>query len=169
MDTIRKIRPNDYNQISKIIKLVFFKSNKSQNGFLMSHIEKYKFEKLINSSKYCYILEEEDEIKGFLLAYPNKLIEPTGDINEYLINIFKDEFIYIYQIGINPKFQKMGLGTLLYKKLFEDAKSRIIRVISSAKPYNMASEKFHLGLGFKKIGLIDRNDGGSNYIYERIE
>ena len=169
MNLIRKIRLDDYAQISKIIKLVFFKQNNLQNGFLMSHIRKNIFEKLINSSKYCYVLEEDNGIKAFLLAYSNTLIKPTNDINKHIINSFKDKFIYIYQIGVSPKFQKMGLGTLLYKKLFKDAKGQVIRVISSAKPYNMASEKFHLSLSFKKIGLINRNDGGSNYIYERTE
>ena len=118
MNLIRKIRLDDYAQISKIIKLVFFKQNNLQNGFLMSHIRKNIFEKLINSSKYCYVLEEDDKIKAFLLAYSNTLIKPTNDINKHIINSFKDKFIYIYQIGVSPKFQKMGLGTLLYKKLF---------------------------------------------------
>jgi predicted GNAT superfamily acetyltransferase len=55
---------------------------------------------------------------------------------------------------------------MLYKKLFEDTKNIKKITITSAIPYNKASEQFHTKLGFQKIGKIIRDDGGSNFIYE---
>lgn len=163
---IRSANISDYEDISKVIKSVFYKPNKKQNGFLMSHISKDKYEELLSKSGKCFVYIEDNNIVGYLFAYPNTLIKPTDEINNYFLETFEDNYIYIYQIAIRAEFQRKGLAKKLYNHLFQQSKNSTIRVISSAEPYNEPSEKFHLSIGFNKIGLINRDDGGSNFVYE---
>lgn len=165
----RRAKLNDVKSIIKIIKSVHIKSLKNKkNGFLMSeNLSETYYRNLLNNSKYCYVYEKNNNVEGFIIAYLNKMMEGTNEVRKYLIDKYSNEkFIYVFQAAINPDHQRKGIGKKLYDRLLKDAKNKTIRVISSKKPLNKASELFHLNIGFKKIDTFNWLDGRETYIYE---
>lgn len=128
------------------------------------------YESILKKSPYCYVDEIENSIAGFLLAYPNDLIEPKDEIHSYLIKKYPEEdFVYIFQVAIDPKYQRKGVGEKLYKQLFDDTKMIKKVVVTSKNPYNVASEKFHLKLGFKKIDVLKCKNDESSFVYSYMK
>lgn len=171
MYIIKKASINDLEKILKIVDSVLLDNLVSKNnGFLTSNRGKKFYKKLIEKTNFFYIVREKNSIIGFLIAYPNTVLDSDDDIQRYFINNYqKENFIYIFQVAVSPKYQSKGIGKQLYKRLFKDTDRIKKIVVTSSAPYNQSSEKFHLKLGFKKIGKIIRDDGGSNFIYENIE
>jgi ribosomal protein S18 acetylase RimI-like enzyme len=165
---IRKAKPADAIGIEKVADSVQLeKLADGKNGFLMSNSEREAYEDWIRKSPYCYVAVEGASVVGFVIAYKSKFLDTSEDIHRFLLEKFKgQEFIYIFQIAIKPRFQRSGVGRRLYEKLFSETKGEKIAVVTSAKPYNRASEAFQLKLGFKKIDRFAREDGGESFVYE---
>ncbi len=167
MYAVRKITTNDLDKILEILNSVLLSNVPSKdNGFLSSNPGRDFYKNLIEKTNFFYVAQDKNDVIGFLIAYPNDLLNQENDIQKFLSNNYKEKFVYIFQIAVSPGYQSQGVGQELYKKLFEETKNIKKMIVTSAVPYNQASEKFHLKLGFKKIGKILRNDGGSNFIYE---
>ena len=105
---------------------------------------------------------------GFLLTCPLSKLKPDCELWKCVIEKFSNKkYTLIYHLGIRPEYQRKGYGKKLYQKLFKDTKDSKLLVLTSSKPKNIASEKFHLSLGFKIIDKIIKSDGTSNLVYER--
>lgn len=137
------------------------------NGFLASEdLSKKTYERMIENYDYCYVYELGGSIVGFLIASSSNLMDKTSEIYPSLFKINPlNTFIYIFQVGIDINFQRTGIGTLLYNRLFDDVKNKKLLVISSKNPFNKASRNFHLKLGFKDKGIFKWSDGVESYIY----
>ncbi|MDD4662076.1 MAG: GNAT family N-acetyltransferase [Candidatus Pacebacteria bacterium] len=166
---IRKAEVKDVSDIIDIIKSVHIKNVKNRdNGFLSSkNISKRLYEKKVNQFDYCYVYELENKIVGFLLATSFDLIKENNGIYPFLLSKNKENFIYIFQVGVNPTYQKKGIATLLYERLFKDAKINNFSVISSKDPFNKASREFHLKLGFKDVDVFKWTDGTESFVYKK--
>lgn len=165
---IRKAITKDVEAIIKIIKSVHIKNIKSTDrGFLMSeNLSKSFYEKMINNYDYCYVHEFENKIVGFLIAYSSGFIDKTDELGSYLIDsCSNEEFIYIFQIAVSPSHQMKSVGTNLYLELFNRAKVKNFKVITSKKPLNNASRLFHQKLGFKDESIFRWKDGNESYVY----
>jgi len=165
---IRKARQEDVEAIIKIIDSVHIKniSNK-ENGFLASeNLSESFYLELINNYEYCYVYEVNNEIVGFLIAYSNDFMNEKMELDVYFINNYPDErFVYIFQIGVDPNYQRKNIGSELYEKLFKEAHVKNFKVITSKEPFNKASRLFHQKLGFKDEGVFKWSDGVLSYIY----
>jgi L-amino acid N-acyltransferase YncA len=171
MYIFRKATPEDLNKVLEILDSVLLsKMTSRKNGFLTFNPGKEFYQDLINKTKFFYVAQDKKKIVGFLIAVPSGLLNPIDEIQKFFIDNYKKEkFVYIFQIAVSPEQQTKGVGRGLYKKLFADTKSIKKMVVTSAVPHNQASEKFHLKLGFKKIGKLVRSDGGESFIYENTE
>ncbi|MDD4358316.1 MAG: GNAT family N-acetyltransferase [Candidatus Pacebacteria bacterium] len=165
---IRKVTSKDVKEIINIIKSVHIKNiSNLDNGFLASeNLSEDYYIKMINDYDYYYVCEMENNIKGFLLAYSKKFIKRDGEIGSYLLDKYKGEdFIYIFQIAVDPNCQNRGIGKALYEKLFNEAKIKKFKVITSKEPLNKASRLFHQSLGFKDADTFVWSDGIKSYVY----
>ncbi|MFA6547510.1 MAG: GNAT family N-acetyltransferase [Candidatus Magasanikbacteria bacterium] len=171
MYIIRKALHSDVDKILDVLNSVLLQNLPSKNnGFLTYNPGKRFYKKLIEIADFVYVVCYKKDIIGFLVAYPSSMLNPKDEIQKFLINHYKkEEFIYIFQLAVTPKYHRNGIGKKLYKQLFMDAKKIKKIVVTSAVPYNRASEKFNLILGFTKKGKILRSDGGSNFVYENIK
>lgn len=175
MIRIVKAKINDAKRIVSVAKSVLLENlpNK-KGGFLMSDEKWLKrngvafYENIIKRSSYCYAAKNKEELVGFLIAFPREQMFPEDDIQKKLIEIFSGNYIYIFQIAVKPEFQGMSIGGRLYEKLFKDSRKTKKVVATSYKPYNKASEKFHLNLGFNKLGKFQREDRGWSFYYDKI-
>jgi len=80
------------------------------------------------------------------------VIKENGVVIAYLFGFFSqtENVGYIHLIGVREKYQKQGLGKLLYDKFIQIAKSQgIQRIKAITTPTNNKSINFHQ----KKIGM----------------
>jgi ribosomal protein S18 acetylase RimI-like enzyme len=81
------------------------------------------------------------------------VIRDKGMVVAYLFGFFSQEekLAYIHLIGVREKYQRHGLGKMLYDNFIEVARSHGIKKIKAiTKPLNTKSINFHT----KKIGMI---------------
>jgi len=165
---IKKAEQKDVKDIINIIKEVHINNVEDKNnGFLSSDdLSEKTYSLMIENYDYCYICEEENRVAGFLIASSFNLMNKESEICSFLINknLFED-FIYIFQIGVARDFQRKGIATLLYNRLFEEAKTNNFMVITSKDPFNNASRELHLKLGFKDVNTFMWSDNIESYVY----
>ena len=80
------------------------------------------------------------------------VIKDNGVVIAYLFGFFSqtESVGYVHLIGVREKYQKQGLGTLLYDKFIMVAKSHGVKKIKAiTTPTNTKSINFHQ----KKIGM----------------
>jgi ribosomal protein S18 acetylase RimI-like enzyme len=140
---IRTIQSSDYDFISPVI-------NDWWDGRNMSDkLPKLFFDHFQNTS---YIIEEDDEIIGFLIGF---------------LSQSKPDEAYIHFVGVHPDYRKQQIGKRLYTEFFHAAKENgrsIVRCITS--PVNKTSIAFHTKMGFSiKEGnkTVDGISVQSNY------
>jgi ribosomal protein S18 acetylase RimI-like enzyme len=81
-----------------------------------------------------FVLEDQGRIIGFLVGFLSQTYPGEA---------------YIHFAGIDPEYQRQGLGRILYDHFFEIVKGfgrTTVRAITS--PVNKTSIAFHTGLGF---------------------
>lgn len=165
---IRRAKQKDLADVIRIIKEVHINNLKDiSNGFLASEdLSEETYGKMIKNYEHCYVCEEKDRVVGFLIASSINLMDKESEIFSFLLNkdLFKD-FIYIFQVGVSPDFQRRGIASTLYNKLFEESKIDNFMVITSKNPFNKASRELHLKLGFRDIDIFKWSDGIESYVY----
>ncbi|MBI2599674.1 GNAT family N-acetyltransferase [Candidatus Daviesbacteria bacterium] len=144
---IRQLTKQDY----KAVRNVDIKTQKQYLGAKWNSLSDAEKEKHLVSRKsefdinvnsgYCFVASINNIIVGFLLAY---------ETQPFLKNI------YIRYIGINPKYQGQGIGSLIYKRLISKAKKNNNKnIIALINLDNSQSMKLHKKLGFT---LRDRKE-----------
>jgi RimJ/RimL family protein N-acetyltransferase len=94
------------------------------------------------------------------------IIKDKGNVIAYLFGFFSQtqSLAYVHLIGVREKYQKHGLGKMLYDNFIEIAKSQNIHKIKAiTKPFNIKSINFHKN----KIGMSlqgEPNENGINVI-----
>jgi ribosomal protein S18 acetylase RimI-like enzyme len=166
---IRRAETKDIEAIMEITERVNINNiSDKDNGFLLSKMPFEFYKRLFVNSDYCYVCEIDKRVVGFLLAYLNKTMERRDELESYLLDNYpEDNFIYIFQVAVSPDYQRRNVGHELYEKLFEDAKIKSFKVITSKEPFNKASRMFHQKLGFKELVVFKWNNGNESYIYEK--
>lgn len=80
------------------------------------------------------VAELHGAIAGFLVAYDS----PS-----------RPGVTHVHFIGVAPEYRGQGVGRLLYERLFGEARDRGQKlVVAVTSPSNVASRRFHLGIGF---------------------
>lgn len=139
---IRPILDKDYLSIKEIDELTQIqylgltewnkKSQKQKTAHLISREPFY--EGFVNSG-YSFLIEQNGQTIGFILAYET-------------IPIYKR--VFCEYVAITPNKQGQGLGKLLIQKLIKTAKTNNIQTISSfINLDNPNSIKTHINSGFK--------------------
>jgi len=94
------------------------------------------------------------------------VIRDKGIVVAYLFGFFSqiESLAYVHLIGVREKYQKQGLGKMLYDNFIEIARSQNIKKIKAiTKPVNIKSINFHTKkIGMRMIG--EANENGINVI-----
>jgi len=110
------------------------------------------------------------------------VIRDNGIVVAYLFGFFSqtESAAYVHLIGVREKYQKRGLGKMLYDNFIEMARSRNIQKIKAiTKPINSKSINFHTKMiGMTLLGEPDasgitvvKNYSGKNedrVVFERM-
>ena len=122
---VRKNRPEDYTIIHSVI-------NDWWGGRPMADMLPKLF--FIHFQETSFIIEKDNEIAGFICGFFSQT--------------FEDE-AYVHFIGVNPKFRRQGIASLLYSSFFNAVRSNgryVVKAITS--PVNQKSIQFHRDIGF---------------------
>ena len=113
---------------------------------------------LLNLSELKLGAYVNDKLVGFALC----LLPKTnyGSLNYAWFNERYDEFIYVDRIAVATDSRNQGIGSMLYERLFEYAKSNNIPVTAevSLRPPNEGSDRFHLRHGYQVVGELDHGE-----------
>ena len=94
------------------------------------------------------------------------IIKDNGKVIAYLFGFFSQtqSLAYVHLIGVREKYQKQGLGKMLYENFIEIAKSQNIHKIKAiTKPINIKSINFHKNkIGMRLLG--EPNENGINVV-----
>lgn len=68
-----------------------------------------------------------------------------------------DDFVYLDRIAISPRFQRQGIGRMLYQDVIERAaivrpSAPVLTLEVNLEPRNDVSLAFHAALGFEEVG-----------------
>ena len=120
-------------------------------GFLVSDFKKEDYQSFLSYYNYFYVLLEQENVLGFLLAYSRDRIQKNEWLNLQIKFQYPNPFVLIKQICIRPDKVSRGLGKLLYKHLFEQASEEKFFAAIVLQPPNYRSIAFHEKLCFKKV------------------
>jgi GNAT superfamily N-acetyltransferase len=94
------------------------------------------------------------------------VVREDGQVIAYLFGFFSqtESVAYIHLIGVREKYQKQGLGKMLYDNYIGIAKAHNIQKIKAiTKPINLKSINFHTGkIGMTMLG--EPNENGINVV-----
>ncbi len=126
---------------------------------VLSPMDKSKLLRLIEISELSVVIEDENQIAGFLIA----LIENVEyeSINYQWFNENYDSFLYIDRIVVSEKFQGKGIATKLYQYALDSAIDNSIPCVFAeidVMPPNEASLLFHKKMGFKELELLQHSE-----------
>lgn len=165
---IEKAKKGDIPEVLEIIRSVHINNIKDiGNGFLMSQdLTEEFYQHLLDSSDYFFVARENKNVNGFLIAYSKNKTLRKDELDAFLLEKYKGEFVYIFQIAVRPENQRQGTGKKLYEELLEQTRGRKLLAITAKNPFNKASRNFHLKIGFKDMCTFLWDNGVESYVYE---
>jgi predicted GNAT superfamily acetyltransferase len=126
---------------------------------VLSPMDKSKLLRLIEMSALSIVVEEADQVAGFLLAFTDNV--EYESINYKWFNKNYDSFLYIDRIVISEKFRGKGGASKLYKYALDWATDHSLATIFAeidVMPANEPSLLFHQKWGFKELELLKHNE-----------
>ncbi len=148
------IRNANANDFAKILRL-----NEESVHFL-SPLSLPRLQALHAEADYHRVLEIDDEIVGFLMAFREGTQYDSTNyrwfVNQYEL------FLYIDRVVVSAQHQGRGIGNKLYEDIFAYARSSDAICITcefDIEPPNEASRRFHQRYGFSEVGAQATSDG----------
>ena len=122
---IRTVRPNDHSIIAGVMPEWWGGRD------LSSALLKIFF---IHFDDTCFVMEDNNELAGFLTGFLSQSDEHTA---------------YIHLAGVNPKYRRQGVANQLYERFYGACRSKSVSIVQACtSPVNKLSISFHQGMGF---------------------
>lgn len=111
---IREMRNSDFSQIMEI----------ENNSYASPEASSVLNNKWKSDSKYCFVVESNSVVAGFIIAYPaykDHVAKLHCEDTEDILNEGK-ESLYIHDIAISSEFKGVGIGSQLCDHVWDLAK-----------------------------------------------
>jgi predicted GNAT superfamily acetyltransferase len=107
---------------------------------------------LIEMATKNLVIKNGKEIIGFIVCFREN--SKYKSLNYKHISSLDNKFLYIDRVAIKKSFTRSGIGTAVYKMLFDHADREKLPIYCEVniEPINMPSLDFHKKNGFSKIG-----------------
>lgn len=165
--TVRTATVADVPDISSILSaLGMDRDDASQNGFLRARYSYEDYERFAANGNFI-LATLPGRTVGFCLAFPWD--SPEIDLVRRLVREVRwtevdysspahpiyENAIYIAEVGRDPALMGQEIGKRLYTELFTRfPRSNLIAAAVEEPRLNEAAKKFHLELGFKRVGTF---------------
>lgn len=126
---------------------------------VLSPMDKDKLLKLIQMATLSVVVEENNQVAAFLLAFSSGA--EYESINYQWFNQKFDEFLYIDRIVVSDQYRGKGIASKLYQYLINWADKHSVSSIVAeidVQPPNKPSLLFHQKFGFKELELLKHNE-----------
>jgi uncharacterized protein len=157
---IRDANANDFAQILYL--------NEESVHFL-SPLSLPRLQALHTEADYHRVLEIDNEIVGFLLAFREGTQYDSTNYR-WFVNQY-EQFLYIDRVVVSTQHQGRGIGNKLYDDIFTYARSSdAIRITCEfdIEPPNEASRRFHQRYGFSEVGTQATSDGNKQVSLQAV-
>ena len=117
---------------------------------------------------YHKVAMVDGEVAAFLLAFREDA--PYRNDNHGWFVARYPRFLYVDRIVVGPRGAGLGLGSLLYRDLFETARADGVAIVCceyNIEPPNEPSRRFHDKFGFREVGS-QWLDGGKKRVSLQI-
>ena len=121
-------------------------------------------------STYHKVVEVDGDVVAFLLGMREK--SSYQNENYEWFSSRYNKFLYIDRIVVDAEFGGLKIGTMLYKDIFNYARSNGVPVITceyNIKPPNEPSRVFHRKFGFREIGTQWLDNGAKKVSLQAAE
>lgn len=122
---------------------------------VLSPMDARKLRQLIENSALAVVVEEANEVAGFLLAFTHGV--QYESINYKWFNQHYDAFLYVDRIVVSAKFRGKGIASTLYQYVIDWAMAHSLPSIFveiDVMPPNVPSLSFHKKWGFKELAVL---------------
>ncbi len=144
MTILRKAENKD---LIKVLEL-----NEESVHFL-SPLNMEKLEHLVSKSELFEVVEVDGEVEAFVLTITEG--KDYDSVNYLWFAKHYERFLYIDRVVVSVKMNGKGLGSMLYKSVFEYAKQHNFPFVTAEidiNPPNPGSLSFHEKYGFNEVG-----------------
>ena len=120
---------------------------------VLAPLSRERLELLDSLASYHRVAVEQCDVIGFALAFGSEARHDSVNFGWFAERY--QSFLYVDRVVVAAPRQGTGVGALLYKDLFEFARSRGYERVTceiDADPPNPRSERFHQGFGFSEVG-----------------
>lgn len=120
---------------------------------LLSPLSPQRLTELHAQAALHRVVERDGEVIGFLLAF-----REGADYDSPNYRWFAERyqlFLYVDRVVVADAARGQGVGTLLYRDMFEFAAASAVDLVTcefDVDPPNPASERFHARFGFHEVG-----------------
>jgi uncharacterized protein len=108
---------------------------------------------LVQMSSYCKVAVRDDRVAAFIIALREEAPYQNDNYSWFASRFPK--FLYVDRVVVESDFSGLKIGSMLYKDMFQFARSHAISVITceyNIEPPNPPSRAFHDKFGFKQVG-----------------
>lgn len=126
---------------------------------VLSPMDNTKLQHLIASSALSVVVEEANQVAGFMLAFTQGA--DYDSVNYQWFSQHYDEFLYIDRIVVSEQFRGRGIASTLYQYLVDWATEHALPSIFAeidVLPPNQPSLLFHQKWGFKELSLLQHSE-----------
>ncbi|MDA1237908.1 MAG: GNAT family N-acetyltransferase [Proteobacteria bacterium] len=138
--------------------------NQDHAHYLTNLSSESDLSKLIELSDICMYLLSDDEVVGFMMCFREK--SEHRSVNYKFFNDRESRFIYVDRIAIKEDHSRKGLGSNLYKELYELSSLKQLPICCEVYtvPLNQISLNFHYKNGFKSVGEYKFENNSVEYL-----
>jgi len=109
-----------------------------------------------------------DNVAGFLLVFDQNASYDSVNYRWFVERY--EHFLYIDRIVVDESYRGAGLGSALYRDLFEFARDSGVQMITceyNRFPLNAVSREFHASFGFSEVGT-QWLEGGKKQVSQQM-
>lgn len=137
-----------------------------RHGFLVSNFGAATYRSFLERADHFYVLEDEEGIGAFILAYGSDCPEDDEDQAE-IRRRYPGPFVLIKQICVRPERSGRGYAARLYDYVLEASGGLPQFAAVVLEPYNPPSVAFHERMGFREMFRLRAADGMLRAIFAR--
>ncbi|WP_193222260.1 GNAT family N-acetyltransferase [Alkalilimnicola sp. S0819] len=130
-----------------------------RHGFLVSHLGTEGYRQWLDRAEYFLVLEEEQGLAAFVLAYSRDQVDATDPLGARLLARHSEPFVLIDQVCVLPERSGKGFAGQLYQRVREASGGQAQIAVLVLEPYNGPSVRFHQRLGFSEQFTYTGEDG----------
>jgi predicted GNAT superfamily acetyltransferase len=127
----------------------------------VGEVDAARLEAIVREATLALVARDDAGLAGFVLVLGPGAAYDSPNYTWFAQRY--DDFRYVDRIAVEPDRHRDGLGTGLYRAVFDhaaDGGAPVVTCEVNLEPPNPVSQQFHAALGFREVGRQE-NYGGS--------